>query len=60
MIVKTAEIKQKITADYILDLYEDSKKKKGKARRELEAQAKLLSQHIGSYIAKVKPIVYES
>ena len=53
--MRKAIIKNKITTDYILDLYEDAKKIKDK-KKKIKAlkQIKILSEHIGEYI--VKPI----
>ena len=59
MIVKTAEIKQKVTADLVLDIYEEAKKKRGKARKELMKKAEVLSKHLGCYLAKINTIIDE-
>jgi hypothetical protein len=46
-------IKNEITTDYILDLYEDAKKiKDEKKKAKALKQIKVLSQHIGEYIVK--------
>jgi hypothetical protein len=42
--------KTKITADFVLDLYEKSKKAKGKASAELLQTAKTLSKHLNEWL----------
>jgi hypothetical protein len=55
-IVKRVEIKEKVTHDLILDLYDQAKKLKSKEKKaKLMKQIKLLSQHIGEYIVKPAP-----
>lgn len=51
--VKKVEIKQKVTADFILDLYDKAKKMKSQERKaKMLKQIKVLSQHLGHYIVK--------
>jgi hypothetical protein len=51
--MKKGEVKQKISADYILYLYDKAKKLKSKEKKAaLLKQVKILSQHIGEYIVK--------
>ena len=51
--MKKAEIKQKISADYILYLYDKAKKiKNPKKKAELHKQIKILSKHLGEYLVK--------
>ena len=53
--MRSGIIKQKITSDYILDLYDRCKKiKNKKERQELMEQIKKMSQHIGEYLIKVE------
>lgn len=52
--MKTGQIKQKITADYILDVYLLSKKKTGKEKEELLTMAKTLSKHLNEYLVVTK------
>ena len=54
--MKQGQIKQKITADYVLDVYLLSKKKIGKERDELLLMAKTLSQHLNEYLVVPKNI----
>lgn len=52
--MKKGEVMQKVTADYILSLYDKAKKIKSKEKKsELFKKIKLLSKHIGSYIVKI-------
>ena len=52
---KKLKIKQKITADYILDEYNRIKKIKDKEEREKELEAlKVLAKNIGGYLAEEK------
>ena len=54
--MKRVEIKEKVTHDLILDLYDQAKKLKSKEKKaKLMKQIKLLSQHIGEYIVKPAP-----
>lgn len=48
--MEKGKIKQKITADYILDIYEQSKKAKGVEASNLLAVAKTLSQHLNEWL----------
>jgi hypothetical protein len=43
---------QQITHDFILELYEKSKKLKGKEKAELLATAKTLSKHVGRWLVE--------
>lgn len=53
--MKKGVIKEKITANYIIDLYEKAKKIKNlKKKKDLFDKIKLLSSHLGDYIVKVK------
>jgi len=53
IVMKKGEVKQKISADYILYLYDKAKKLKSKEKKAaLLKQVKILSQHIGEYIVK--------
>lgn len=45
-------IKRKVTADLVLDLYLEAKKKRGKNREEMMEQVKLLSKNLGSFLVK--------
>lgn len=45
-------IAQKITSDFVLELYEKSKKLRGKKKKELLAVAEELSKHVGKYLAE--------
>jgi len=46
----TGKIKQKITADYVLDVYAEYKKKKGKEAAILLDTAKMLSKHLNEWL----------
>ena len=46
----TGKTKTKITADFVLDIYEQSKKKKGKEASELLQTAISLSKHLHEWI----------
>lgn len=51
--MKKGKVKQKITADFILDLYDKAKKLKSKEKKlELMKQIRKLTNHIGEYIVK--------
>lgn len=51
--MKKGKVEQKITADYILDLYDKAKKLKDKNKKvKLMKKIKLLSNHVGEYIIK--------
>ena len=53
IIMKKGEIKQKISPEYILYLYDKAKKLKSKEKKAaLLKQIRILSQHIGEYIVK--------
>ena len=55
MVVKKVQIKEKITVDFILDLYDQAKVLKDKNKKlKLMKTIKFLSEHIGEYI--VEPI----
>ena len=45
-------VKTKITSDYILDLYAEAKKRRGKNREKAMAQVKHLSTKLGHYLVK--------
>lgn len=45
-----AKVKQKITADYVLDVYLESKNKKGKESAVLLNAARTLSQHLNEWL----------
>lgn len=54
--MKKVQIKQRITSDFILDLYDDAKKLKSKEKKaKLMSQIKILSQHLGEYLVKPDP-----
>lgn len=46
----TGKTKQKITADYILDVYAESKRRKGKDAAMLLNAAKELSKHLNDWL----------
>lgn len=46
----TGKTKQKITADYVLDLYLESKKKKGKDAQTLYLAVIELSKHLNEWL----------
>jgi hypothetical protein len=46
----TAKVKQKITADYVLDLYLESKSRTGKDATMLYKAACTLSQHLNEWL----------
>lgn len=48
--MNTGKAKTKITADFILDIYEKSKKTKGKAAEELLQTAKTLCNHLNEWL----------
>ena len=50
--MKIVKVKHKITHDFLLDLYEKSKKLKGEKKKELLEQIEFLSNHIGEYLVK--------
>lgn len=51
--VKKGIVKTKITADFILDLYDKAKKLRSQEKKvELMKQIRILSQHVGEYIVK--------
>ena len=52
---REAAVTHKITSDFILDLYAEAKKKRGKNREEAMEQVKYLSTKIGSYLARIDP-----
>lgn len=52
--MKQGQIKQKITADYVLDVYLLSKTKSGKEKEELLVMAKTLSKHLNEYLVVPK------
>ena len=54
--MKQGQIKQKITADYVLDVYLLSKSKTGKEKEDLLIMAKTLSKHLNEYLVVPKSI----
>lgn len=46
----TGKTKTKITADFVLDVYEQSKKKKGKEAQKLLQTAISLSKHLNEWL----------
>jgi hypothetical protein len=51
--MKKVEIKQKITSDFILDLYDKAKKMKSKEKKvEMMKKIRFLSEHLGEYLVK--------
>jgi len=48
--MEEGKAKTKITADFVLDIYEKSKKVKGKASEELLQTAKTLSKHLNEWL----------
>ncbi len=50
--VKIVKVKRKITEDFILDLYEKSKKLEGKKKKKLLKTIELLSTHVGEYLVE--------
>jgi hypothetical protein len=50
-----AEIKHKIDADFIIALYKEAGKEKGKKRQDILDKAAILKNHIGKYIAIKTP-----
>ena len=53
IIMKKAIVKQKVTHDYILDLYDKAKKLKSKEKKsKMLKEIKKLTRHIGEYIVK--------
>jgi len=51
--VDKGDIQYQITSDLVLDLYEEVRKLKGKAKKEGMEKVKLLSKRIGDYIVKL-------
>jgi len=55
ILVKKGIVKEKITADFIIDLYEKAKKMKDqKKKAKALKNIKILSNHIGEYL--IKPV----
>jgi hypothetical protein len=53
--MKEGVVKQKITHDYILDLYEQCRKLKSKKKKsEMLKEIKKLTNRIGDYVIKVQ------
>ena len=51
--MKKGVVKQKVTADYILDLYDKAKKiKSRKTRAVMMKNIKVLSQNLGKYLVR--------
>ncbi len=51
---QAAEVTHKITADFILDLYAEAKKKRGKNRKEAMDKVKFLSTKLGQFLVTKK------
>ena len=45
-------VEQEITSDFVLELYERSKKLQGKKKKDMLATAESLSKHIGKWLVK--------
>jgi hypothetical protein len=53
--MKKGTVKEKITHDYILDLYEKCRKLKSKKKKsEMLKEIKKLTNHIGDYVIKIQ------
>lgn len=53
--MKKGTIKEKVTHDYILDLYEKCRKIKDKKKKaQFLKEIKKLTKHIGEYVVKVQ------
>jgi hypothetical protein len=50
--VKIVKVKHKITEDFLLDLYEKSKKLEDEEKKKLIKAIELLSKHVGEYLIK--------
>tara|TARA_B110000305_G_scaffold239011_1_gene305775 strand:- start:2432 stop:2596 length:165 start_codon:yes stop_codon:yes gene_type:complete len=51
--MRIVEVKERITSDFILDLYDKAKKMKSQEKKaKLMKQIKILSQHLGEYMVK--------
>lgn len=50
--MKIVKVKHKITEDFILDLYEKSKKMDNGKKKKLIKTIELLSKHVGEYLIK--------
>lgn len=51
--MKRGVVKQKVTADYILDLYDKAKKiKSRKTKATMMKNIKILSQNLGKYLVR--------
>lgn len=48
--METGQVKQKVTADYVLDVYLESKRKKGQESTDLLNAAKMLSKHLNEWL----------
>lgn len=48
--MQDGQIKQKVTADYVLDVYEESKRKKGQEATDLLNAAKMLAKHLNEWL----------
>jgi len=48
--MSSGKAKQKVTADYVLDVYEESKRKTGREAAELLNAAKLLARHLNEWL----------
>ena len=50
--LKESIIDQQITSDFVLELYERSKKLRGKKKKEMLTVAETLSKHVGKWLVK--------
>jgi len=50
--IKRAVVTQKITADFVLELYEKAKTLKGKKKKDMLAVAEELSKHVGKFLVE--------
>ena len=48
--MKKGQLKQKVTADYILDLYQESKLRTGKEAEKILNAVKMLSRHLNEWL----------
>jgi len=50
--LKEVIVDQQITSDFVLELYERSKKLRGKQKKEMLTIAETLSKHVGKWLVK--------
>jgi propanediol dehydratase small subunit len=50
--LKESLVERQITSDFVLELYERSKKLRGKQKKELLAVAEELSKHVGKWLVQ--------